>query len=276
MLLVIEDRVQRRQVGRVRIQPGVDVLRFPESHAASFALITYASAWLKCHEPAAFAASLINSLPMGFYSAGQILQDVRRHGIRVLPVDVRYSDWDCTLEFPRSGVSENPDIRLGFRMIGGFRESEAVKISLTRQRGVFRSVADLGDRTRLDPRHLAMLADAGALKGLASHRHRARWNVTGVEKPLPLFDGVAATPEPTPVLPVPTPFQDMQADYATTQTTLGRHPLSFIRGKLSARRYRRSSELADLPHGRHVRYAGMVRMRQRRDLRDAGGRGRHG
>ena len=236
---------------------------FPESHAASFALITYASAWLKCHEPAAFAASLVNSLPMGFYSADQLLQDVRRHGVRVLPVDVRYSDWDCTLEFPRGGVSGNPNIRLGFRMIGGFRESEAAKISLTRRRGVFRDVADLGDRAQLDSRHLAMLADAGALKGLAGHRHRARWNVSGVEKPLPLFDGLAATPEPTPELPVPTPFQDMQADYATTQTTLGKHPLSFIRSQLAARRYRRSSELADLPHGRRVRYAGMVRMRQR-------------
>ena len=236
---------------------------FPESHAASFALITYASTWLKCHEPAAFAASLVNSQPLGFYTADQILQDARRHGIKALPVDVRYSDWDCTLAFLRGDISRNPDIRLGLRMIKGFPEDRAERISAARARRAFVDVADLADRSRLETRHLAMLADAGALKGLAGHRHRARWKVAGVEKSLPLFDGIAATPEPTPALPVPTSFQDMQADYAATQTTLGKHPLAFIRSQLSARRYRSSSDLAKTPHGRRVRYAGIVRMRQR-------------
>ena len=148
---------------------------FPESHAASFALITYASTWLKCHEPAAFAASLINSQPLGFYTPDQILQDARRHGIRTLPVDVRYSDWDCALAFASGNTSEDPAIRLGLRMIKGFPQDAAERISTARARYSFVDVADLSDRCQLEPRHLAMLADAGALKGLAGHRHRARW-----------------------------------------------------------------------------------------------------
>ncbi len=235
---------------------------FPESHAASFALVTYASCWLKCHEPAAFAASLINSQPMGFYTPDQILQDARRHGVRVRPVDVRYSRWDCTLEFARGEVSENPEIRLGLSLIDGFQPAVAERLVQQRERRAFADVADLSDRVQLDPRHLALLADAGALKGLAGHRHRARWQASGVEKTLPLFDGLPGTSEPAPALPVPTPWQDMQADYATTQTTLGRHPMSFLRRQLQASRYLSSSQLAQLPHGRRVRHAGIVRMRQ--------------
>jgi len=235
---------------------------FPESHAASFALVTYASCWLKCHEPAAFAASLINSQPMGFYTPDQILQDARRHGVRVRPVDVRYSRWDCTLEFAHGEGSENPEIRLGLRLIDGFQLVVAERLEQQRERRAFADVADLSDRVQLDPRHLALLADAGALKGLAGHRHRARWQASGVEKSLPLFDGLPGTSEPAPALPVPTPWQDMQADYATTQTTLGRHPMSFLRRQLQASRYLSSSQLAQLPHGRRVRHAGIVRMRQ--------------
>lgn len=235
---------------------------FPESHAASFALVTYASCWLKCHEPAAFAASLINSQPMGFYTPDQILQDARRHGVRVRPVDVRYSRWDCTLEFAHGEASENPEIRLGLRLIDGFQPAVAERLVQQRERRAFADVADLSDRVQLDPRHLALLADAGALKGLAGHRHRARWQASGVEKPLPLFDGLPGTSEPAPALPVPTPWQDMQADYATTQTTLGRHPMAFLRRQLQASRYLSSSQLAQLPHGRRVRHAGIVRMRQ--------------
>ncbi|KAB8168476.1 DNA polymerase III subunit alpha [Lysobacter maris] len=236
---------------------------FPESHSASFALIAYASAWLKCHEPAAFAASLINSMPLGFYTPDQILQDARRHGIRVLPVDARYSHWDCTLEPMRPEGAGQPAIRMGLRMIAGFRQDAAERLTAARGQRSFIDAADLAGRAGLDPRHLALLADAAALKGLAGHRHRARWKVSGVEKPLPLFDGVPATVEPTPSLPVPSAFEDMQADYATTDTTLGRHPMSFIRRQLAARRFRRSSELATLAHGRRVRFAGIVRMRQR-------------
>lgn len=236
---------------------------FPESHAASFALITYATCWLKCHEPAAFASCLINSQPMGFYTPDQILQDARRHGIRVLPVDVRHSDWDCTLEFPHGEASENPDIRLGFRLVSGFRQDVAEALANARRASSFNSVADLSQRAQLDRRHQGLLADAGALKGLAGHRHRARWEVAGVEKPLPLFDQVPATPESILHLPMPSAGEDMVADYAMTGLTLGRHPLSFLRSQLQAQRCKRSSELAAVPHGRSIQFAGLVRLRQR-------------
>ena len=235
---------------------------FPESHAASFALVTYASCWLKCHQPAAFAASLINSQPMGFYSPDQILQDARRHGVRVRPLDVRHSQWDCTLEFPDGDTTANPEIRLGLRLIDGLPQAAAERLQQQREQRPFSDVADLGQRAQLQPRQLALLADAGALKALAGHRHRARWQASGVEKSLPLFAGVAATAEPAPALPVPTPWQDMQADYASSGTTLGKHPLAFMRRQLQAQGYLRSAQLAQLPHGRRVRHAGIVRMRQ--------------
>jgi len=238
---------------------------FPESHAASFALLTYASSWLKCHEPAAFTCSLINSLPMGFYSADQLLQDARRHRIRVLPVDVRYSEWDCTLEFPdsRPGAPASPAIRLGLRMVHGFSENAAHQLHAARQRRPFADVDDLCRRAALDERHRSRLADAGALKALAGHRHRARWAIAGVEAQLPLFAEAASTPERAIALPMPTAGEDLALDYATTGTTLGRHPLAMIRKALTARRCKRSSELDAVPHGRRVRTAGLVTLRQR-------------
>jgi error-prone DNA polymerase len=235
---------------------------FPESHAASFALITYVSCWLKCHHPSAFAASLINSQPLGFYTPDQILQDARRHGVPVLPVDVRHSDWDCTL-LPPTTPGRPFGIRLGLRLIDGFSEDVAIALVQARARLPFESVADLSQRARLDRRHQGLLADAGALKGLSGHRHRARWEVSGVEKPLPLFDTARATVEASVPLPLPSAFEDMQADYNSTGTTLGRHMVSFIRPQLRQRRCQRSDELAALPHGRSVRFAGLVRMRQR-------------
>ncbi len=235
---------------------------FPESHAASFALVTYASCWLKCHEPAAFAAALINSQPMGFYTPDQILQDARRHGIRVLPVDVRHSDWDCTLEFPHDDSASDPAIRMGLRMVTGFSEGVAGDIVEARRRRPFLDASDLTRRTALDRRHQGLLADAGALRALAGHRHRARWELSGIERALPLFDGIPETAEDRQAIPLPTAGEDMLADYAMTGTTLGRHPLSLIRAQLGARRCRRSSELAGFPHGHRVRFAGLVTMRQ--------------
>ena len=238
---------------------------FPESHAASFALIAYTSSWLKCHEPAAFACALINSWPMGFYSPDQLLQDARRHGIRTLPVDVRFSDWDCSLEnaaFPRS--DGQPGIRMGLRMVRGFSPEAAQRIEQTRARSPFHDVADLCARATLDRRGQSLLADAGALRGLAGHRHRARWAITGIEAQLPLFADPATEAETDRiVLPLPSPDEDMRADYAMTGTTLGRHPLAMLRRVLDARRWRRSGEIAKLPHGRNVRAAGLVTLRQR-------------
>ncbi|MET4615909.1 error-prone DNA polymerase [Stenotrophomonas sp. 2619] len=235
---------------------------FPESHAASFALITYVSCWLKCHHPSAFAASLINSQPLGFYTPDQILQDARRHGVPVLPVDVCHSDWDCTL-LPPTAPDRPFGIRLGLRLVDGFSEAVATALVQARARQPFDSVADLSQRARLDRRHQGLLADAGALKGLSGHRHRARWEVSGVEKPLPLFDTARATVEASVPLPPPSALEDMQADYNSTGTTLGRHMVAFIRAQLRQRRCARSDELAALPHGRAVRFAGLVRMRQR-------------
>lgn len=233
---------------------------FPESHAASFALLTYASCWLKCHEPAAFACALINSWPMGFYSPDQILQDARRHHLQIRPVDVRASDWDCSLE-PIAG--EQPAIRMGLRMIKGFREDDARRIEAARSRGAFADIADLGERARLDARAQEQLADAGALRGLAGDRHRARWEVAGVEKQLGLFAGMPRQEEEAVSLPKPTVGEDLQADYNSVGTTLGPHPLALLRGELKARRCRSSKELLDVEHGRPVSVAGLVTGRQR-------------
>ncbi|WP_218188879.1 error-prone DNA polymerase [Pseudomonas nunensis] len=233
---------------------------FPESHAASFALLTYASCWLKCHEPAAFACALINSWPMGFYSPDQILQDARRHHLQIRPVDVRASDWDCSLE-PISGAQ--PAIRMGLRMIKGFREDDAQRIEAARARGAFVDIADLGERAQLDARAQEQLADAGALRGLAGDRHRARWEVAGVQKQLGLFAGLPRQEEPEVSLPKPTVGEDLQADYATVGTTLGPHPLALLRPELKVRRCRSSKELLDVEHGRPVSVAGLVTGRQR-------------
>ncbi len=233
---------------------------FPESHAASFALLTYASCWLKCHEPAAFACALINSWPMGFYSPDQILQDARRHHLQIRPVDVRASDWDCSLE-PMTGAQ--PAIRMGLRMIKGFREDDARRIEAARSRGVFVDIADLGERARLDARAQEQLADAGALRGLAGDRHRARWEVAGVQKQLGLFVGLPSQEEDVVSLPKPTVGEDLQADYASVGTTLGPHPLALLRGELQARRCRSSKELMAVEHGRPVSVAGLVTGRQR-------------
>ncbi|MHB9796203.1 error-prone DNA polymerase [Pseudomonas sp. MT3] len=232
---------------------------FPESHAASFALLTYASSWLKCHEPAAFTCALINSWPMGFYSPDQLLQDARRHGLETRPVDVRHSHWDCTLE-PIPG--RQPAIRLGLRMVRGLSEETAVALVQARTRQPFRDVADLCLRARLDNRARELLADAGALRGLAGHRHKARWAIAGVEPQLPLFAGQVT--EETPVsLPLPSRGEDLLTDYATLGTTLGPHPLALLRGALRSRRCRSSRDLLKLDSNRLVRVAGLVVGRQR-------------
>ena len=234
---------------------------FPESHAASFALITYASCWLKCHEPAAFTCALMNSQPLGFYSNSQLVQDVRRGGIVVRPVDVRHSHWDNSLEAWPGDAARQPALRLGLREIAGLPRAAGEALVAARAARPFDDVAELCHRAGLDERARSLLAEAGALKGLAGHRHRARWAVGGVEKQLPLFDGSPA--EDTVSLPVPSTGEDLLADYARIGLTLGPHPLSLLRRQLAMRRYRRSRELRELPHGSRVRAAGLVTMRQR-------------
>jgi len=233
---------------------------FPESHAASFALLTYASSWLKCHEPAAFACALVNSWPMGFYSPDQVFQDARRHGVQVHPVDVRYSEWDCTLE---AGSVAQPAIRMGLRMIRGLQASVALRMSQARACAPFSSLQDLATRAGLCQRSCEQLADAGALQGLAGHRHRARWDVASVEQQLPLFAAIAPLPEPDVLLPAPTVGEDLLADYAAMGTTLGSHPLALLRASLRPWRCRSSRELGTLAHGRSVSVTGLVTSRQR-------------
>lgn len=233
---------------------------FPESHAASFALLAYASCWLKCHEPAAYACALINSWPMGFYSPDQVLQDARRHGIEIRPVDVRHSDWDCSLE---RTTAAQPAIRLGLRMIRGLREEAALRVEQARHAAPLRDVEDLCRRAALDAASRAQLADAGALQGLAGHRHQARWAIAGVEAQLPLFAGQPPDREPTPSLPQPSVGEDLQADYSMLGTTLGPHPLQLLRDRLSSLRCRSSRQLRSIEHGRPVSIAGLVIGRQR-------------
>lgn len=235
---------------------------FPESHSASFALITYASCWLKCHEPAAFACALLNSAPMGFYSASQIVQDVRKNRVHVHPVDVRYSDWDFTLEQGEYDLNKQPSIRLGMREVRGFSEDVAHRISAARTRAPFIDIADLCDRAHLDKRAQSLLADADALRGLTGNRHRARWAMAGVEPQLELF-GANRVQEERVVLPLPTRGENMLADYASTGLTLGPHPLSLLRTQLTAQRCKRSAEVRRLAHGTSVRAVGLVTLRQR-------------
>lgn len=233
---------------------------FPESHAASFALLCYASSWLKCHEPAIFTCALVNSWPMGFYSPDQLLQEARRQGIEVRPVDVCHSDWDCTLE-PEPG--EALAIRMGLRLVRGLAEADVRRLEQARAQRPWRDVEDLCLRAGLDPRARAHLADAGALRALASDRHQARWQVAAVQPQLPLFADVDALPESTVALPVPSVAEDLMADYQTLGTTLGPHPLTLLRPRLRTLGCRSSRELQDVGHGDNIAVAGLVVGRQR-------------
>ena len=239
---------------------------FPESHATSFALLAYASSWLKCHEPAAFACALLNSQPMGFYSASQIVQDLRRHGARVLPVDVRYSGWDCSLEkfgTQRLAQTQNlqPALRLGLREVRGFSEETARRIEAARAQKPFASIVDLCTRAQLDPRAQSLLAQANALRGLARHRHHAYWEIAGVEATRPLF-GRDSPAEARVTLSPPRTGENVLADYASTGLSLGPHPIALVRRQLKARRCRRSSELREITQTMPVRAAGLVIGRQ--------------
>ncbi len=232
---------------------------FPESHSASFALLVYVSCWLKRHEPAAFCCALLNSQPMGFYSASQLTQDLRRHGVEIRPVDVASSDYDSTLERRGDGSAA---LRLGLRQVKGLSEAGAARLVAARAAGPFTSVQQLGERAGLNRADLDALAAAGALASLGGHRHQARWSVAGVEEPTPLFASLARY-EPRPLLKKPTEGQDIVADYRSLGLSLGRHPLALLREQLSRRRYLKSDDLPGLASGRRVRIAGLVITKQR-------------
>jgi error-prone DNA polymerase len=243
----------------VRQIQGFGEYGFPESHAASFALLVYVSAWLKCHAPAAFTAALLDSQPMGFYAPAQLVQCARRHGVEVRAVDAVASHVECRLE-PRSGGGHA--LRLGLGQVAGLSAAGAARLVAARESAPFRDVADLAGRALLDRGDLGALAAANALARLVGHRHRARWAVAGVEAPLPLLVDSAAA-EGLPLLRAPTTGEDVVADYATLGLSLGPHPLSLLRRSLLRRDVRTAEALWDCADGGWVHVAGIVTTRQR-------------
>ena len=204
---------------------------FPESHAASFALLVYASAWLKCHHPAVFACALLNSQPMGFYAPAQIVRDAREHGVVVRPVCVNASYWDNALEPDgRGGLA----LRLGFRQIKGLRQDDADWIAAARGNG-YREVSAVWRRAGVPPRVLAMLADADAFADLGLGRRAALWQVRAIrgDAPLPLFAGLEEEAEGPVNLPPMTLGEEIVADYTALRLSLRTHPMALLRDRLT-------------------------------------------
>ncbi|MCA0440155.1 MAG: error-prone DNA polymerase [Proteobacteria bacterium] len=239
---------------------------FPESHAYSFALLAYASSWLKRHEPACFLAALLNSQPMGFYAPSQLVQDARRHGVRVLPIAVTASDWDCTLEEPLAPVHgvqlPQPAVRLGLRLVAGLRQDAARRLVHARHDGPFASTEDLALRARLDRQDLQALAAADALRALSGHRRQQMWDAAAQLHALPLLQQ-APVHEEALQLPAAPEGEDILFDYAATGLTLRRHPLALLRAHLARWRIATALQLRDIPRGRRVRACGIVTVRQR-------------
>jgi error-prone DNA polymerase len=229
---------------------------FPESHAASFALLVYVSAWLKRHEPASFLLGLLNSQPMGFYSASQLVQDARRHGIEVRPADVMLSDWESTLEGEHLAA-----VRLGLHQVRNLASVAGMRIVAARNDAPFADLADLARRAALDRGDLDALAAADTLKNLAGHRRQAAW-AAAVPLQRDLFAGVALREEVVNFA-APREGEEIAADYRSLGLTLGRHPLALLRTRLAAKRYLSAMELRVSGNNALVRCAGLVTCRQR-------------
>ncbi|HWB51813.1 MAG TPA: error-prone DNA polymerase [Stellaceae bacterium] len=249
---------------------GFGTYGFPESHAASFSLLVYVSAWIKCFHPEVFACALLNAQPMGFYQPAQLVRDAREHGVTVLPVDVNRSDWDCTLEpLPPGGATVAPArrlaLRLGLRQIKGFTEKDAVRLVAARGAG-YPDAEALWRCSGLGRAALEHLAAADALRSIALDRRQGLWALKALgDAPLLLF--AAAKPssgrEAEALLP-PMPLgEHVVEDYATTSLSLKRHPLALMRGELEAEGIVTAAALAALPVERRVRVAGLVLIRQR-------------
>jgi error-prone DNA polymerase len=240
---------------------------FPESHSASFALLAYVSAWLKCHHPAAFLTGLLNSLPMGFYSASQLIQDGRRHGVTVLPIDVNCSDWDHQLLDNRARPAVQPPIRLGLRLVKGLSKAGARRLVEARQQAPFQQISNLRQRAQLDKRDMEALADADALASLSGHRHQSQWQIMALEQARPLLQAEQREPasyfDDEVHLPAPAVAEEVLADYRATGLTLRAHPMSLLRDRAPFNRCKRYSEVAHLGNNRFVRIAGLVTCRQR-------------
>ena len=230
---------------------------FPESHSASFALLVYASCWLKCHHPAEFLAAMLNSAPLGFYSASQLVQDAQRHGVVVRPADVMFSDYDCTLEdLPRA-----PAVRLGLRQISKLSQAAAQRIVAARAQAPFDSADDLARRAELEQHEMRLLAGADALLSLSGHRRQQVWDASGLRRPPKLLRD-AAIDEAFLELAEAPEGEAVVHDYMTTGLTLRSHPLALLRPQLAERKLRTAAELHAMPNGRLVRYCGIVTLRQ--------------
>jgi error-prone DNA polymerase len=242
---------------------------FPESHAASFALLVYSSAWIKCHHPDAFLAALLNSQPMGFYAPAQLVRDAREHGVQVLPVDVHHSEWDSTLEGELPPVTDRVfappmPVRLGFSRINGFAEAVAKRIVQARAAQPFDSVEDLARRAQLDARDLRLLAEADALQDLTGHRHQAAWSVAGVDtRPTAMLESTRTHEAPV-VLAAPRLHEDTLLDYRATGLSLKSHPMALLRPQLKQFKVETAAVLRDTyRHGQLARASGIVTHRQR-------------
>lgn len=227
---------------------------FPESHSASFALLTYVSSWLKCHRPAAFIAGLINSQPMGFYQPSQLLEQAKRQRVILFPVDVTVSEYDCTLELDDAGQQA---IRLGMRLVKGLRQEDAARIVAARSLGVFESIADVAHRARLSQRASRSLALAGAFRSLSGNRNTAFWNALGVER-LPGMLADVAAKETDLQLPAPTEWEEVLRDYRQLGFSSGKHPLAMLRSKLQKLGVSSRRDLDSMRGIREVRVAGLV------------------
>ncbi len=255
---------------------------FPESHAASFALLVYVSAYIKHYYPAAFCASILNSLPMGFYGPSQLIQDAQRHGVEVRAVDVNRSDWESTLEpvsksvapsksFAHGSDSSNATaLRLGLHRVRGLPESVGQTIVDARiYGGPYRDQSDLVRRTQLGQAMIAKLADSGALDTLSGNRRAALWQSMAQEKKssadfrLFEFGGVDQDEDIPEALKKMSPIEEVYADYQTLGISLRGHPMDFCRKQLEAMRVLKAEDLSTIATGRFVRVAGLVVLRQR-------------
>jgi len=232
---------------------------FPESHAASFALIAYASAYLKHYHPAAFVAAMLNCYPLGFYHPSTLVKDAARHGVVALPVDVTRSSWKCTIEI----VDRRPAIRMGLRYVTGIREEIALRIESERARRQFDSIADLTARVGPNRREIDALAYAGAFAGFGLARRDAMWNAAAVERdPTSLLAGAKPRDGEVPLASM-APIDETLADYAATGLTTGPHLMTYLRGNLTARGILSAGDLARARHQSWVKTAGVVIVRQR-------------
>ncbi len=234
---------------------------FPESHAASFALIAYASSWMKCHHPDVFCAALLNAQPMGFYAPAQIVRDARQHGVTVRPVCVNASRWDCTLE------PDGPKkfaVRLGLRMAKGFANTHAAALVFNRGDTPYETIADLHRRGHIPAAALETLAEADAFKALRLDRRQALWQVRALaDTDLPLFAAGETIHEPPVAIAAMRPGREVVEDYRSVGLSLRHHPVAFLRADLRARAILTAADLTGVRDGKWVEVAGIVLVRQR-------------